>query len=235
MSILGVTPTDIKKKLNPLNTPKGFLGSASAVTTEDVQETIDEWEETVLSRMPARYQDLSTYIDGEIVIGGRKSRGGATGTETGFQLSLFPVSNVHLYLNYLGKPWDARTREDELDPSYYTINPATGAGTFVGITLDESDTLIATYEHTGMGNSQLLRRIVKDLVAVEWARRLNPQDENFDQYTAWETQAYSDLDRMYREDQGKIGIKVLDDIELVHETVIARSTAAPFDASGAML
>ena len=234
MGILGLLPADIRKKLNYRNLPQGFLGSDGTITDADVEETIDEFEETAFSRMPQRYQDLLTACDGEILT---RDPGGALGTETSFTVSLYPCDNLLLYKNFGGKTWAQRTPFDAMtEGADYTLDKTTGVITLPTV-LSKGDRLFAEYTHTAASGCKLLRRIVKDLCATEWARRLNPDDEQFERYTEWETQAYSDLSRMSRPkgDEARQGIRTFDRIKLVYETRSARMTAPVRNPGGSML
>ncbi len=230
-SLLGLTAADIKKKHNPSNAPDGFLGSRCVSVTEaDVIEAIEEFEETVLQRTPGRYQDLFFYVNGEVLCGGKRSMGGATGdgTETSFTCALAPVSDLKLYQNYpSSRPWTQRGPTDRLALNTdYTVNLTTGAITLI-TALSQGDTLIAEYVHSALSQCKLLRKIVKDLVAVEFARRLYSDSDRFERYLEWETQAYSDLARLHKPDseRGKLTLKLFDDIDLIDPVNVRRDVA----------
>jgi len=239
--MLGIVAEDIRRKLNPANSPRGFLGDQSTISEADVVEVISEFEDSVLSRIPARYQALLTRVDGEVLIGGNRSPGGATGGETEFTLGLYPASDLILYQNFATswpgsttKPWPSRTPSDVLPESYYTFVPATGK-----ITLSEpllrGYTLIAEYSHQACSRCQVLRRIVKDLVATEFARRLYPDEERFERYREWEQQAYTDINRMHRTDDVRFGLQMFDQLDLVNVTRVNRESVEAFDPDGGML
>lgn len=226
MSLLNIAPADIRKKLNPTNEPMGFLGANSAIDASDVVESIEEWEETVLSRLPQRYQALLTRVDGETLTRS------ATGGETKFTLGLKPVSNVILYREFRCQAWSERTAFDRYEN--FTVEPATGA-----ISLGESLTLgmnlLAEYDHGALPGCKLLKRIIKDIVAAEWARRLYPDDERFDRYAEWEQQAFGDIARMKKTDDGRLGIRMFDDLDLINETRSPAIVVGPVDLNGGML
>lgn len=226
-ALTGITHDDIRIKLNPTNEPDGFLGSASAVTHADVDNTILEWEDTIFSRLPARYKRLLTRVDGEVLTKY------ATGSETTFTLSLLTASNLKLYVN-LACPWDGRCYADEWPTTNYSYVGATGVITPTG-TLAQGSTLIAEYDHTGLGGSKLLRRLVQDLVAVEWARRLYSDEGIWERIQGWESQAYTDIGRMFRNDEGRLGIRLFDNIELINPTTMNRQVAEPADFNGGMM
>lgn len=235
-SELGVTYTDIRKKLNPGNDPSGFLGSASGVSSDDVTTSILEAEEILLARLPQRYVALLNKVDGEYLFGGADSPGGAKGdgTETTATLGLFPASNLKLYRNFSGN-WSERQPVHRMTVTTdYTFVAETGVITLTAA-LVQGDTLIAEYDHTALSKCNALRGLLKNLVAAEWARRLYPDDEQFERYTEWETQAYSDLKRMRATGDDRVGILMFDRLDLVHETRGRRNVAADPDLSGANL
>jgi hypothetical protein len=230
-SKLGLGPTDIRKKLNAKNEPFGFLGAQDKIaTTGDVLETIEEKEERALGRLNARHFEMTTYISGEMLTKAAK------GTETAFTVGLFPASNLQLYLDYQGI-YAERTPCDTLDEDvHYTFNGTTGLITLT-TPIRRGANLIAEYDHQALSKCLLLRDIVKDLVAVEWARRLYPDDESFARYLEWERQAYSDLARLRKKDGEKLGIKMFDDISrrLIDPTQEPRSVNDAYDADGGCL
>lgn len=231
MSRLGLTYTDIRKKLNAANQPYGFLGSADDThQTADVTESILEKEERVFGRLQGRYAELSRYVSGEWLCRGAIG----DGTETSFTLGLKPATNVRLYVDFVGH-WSERCPADRLTiTTDYAIDLSTGVITLV-TALTEGQTLIAEYNHSGLASCYLLRDIVKDLVAVEWARRLYPSDESFARYAEWERQAYSDLARLRKKDGEKLGIPLLDDLDLVNETLEPYSVSEEYNPDGGML
>lgn len=212
MNLLGLEPDDIRKRLNPANVPHLFLGDDSTIQTADVQESLEEVVDTVISRIPARYGAISERVEGEYIV--RCAIGG----ETALTLGLFPASDVRLYIN-LNVPWDSRRPAESLrDGAGCTVNVSTG-----GITLETAlatdDCVVAEYNHTAMAECHLLRRIAVDLVAAEWARRIYPDDTKFERYLEWERRANYDLARMKgMKDGERMGIRMFDRLDLVNET-----------------
>lgn len=211
MNILNVLPTDVKKRLNPTNAPGRFLGQDSTVNVADVQDSCDEWAETVLSRIPAMYLGFSERSDkGEILVQS------ASGGETSVKLGLTPVvpGTVRIYVN-LPVPW--YSRQASLALSGCTVDETTGIVTLPApLRLD--DTVVGEYHHTAMSECSLLRRITVDLAATEWARRLYPDDRQFDRYLEWEKSAWFDLARMKSKDGERMGIRMFDRLQLLDET-----------------
>jgi hypothetical protein len=230
-SQLGLTPTDIRKKLNSKNEPFGFMGSEDTTTVEaEVLESIEEFEESSFGRLNGRHQELLHYVSGEYLT--RKT--GAKGGETQFTPGLTPAANLTLYLDYEGN-WNDRCELDALVlNTHYTVHPSTYVITLT-TALAAGQTLIAEYDHTALANCKLLRKIVKDLVATEWARRRNPDDATFARYLEWERQAYGDLARLRKKDGEKLGIQMFDRLNLVEETQVSRSVSDEYDGDGGMM
>lgn len=231
MSRLGLVPDDVKKRLNPTNSVRGFLGPDSTVNPADVVESIEEQESTVFSRCPAIYLPLFTAVPGEIVI--RSAIGG----ETGFVLGLAPVSDVLIYIN-LTTDWDSRKPADALrDGHGCSIDLVTGTVTLTGgRELRAGDSVVAEYSHNAMPQCHLLRRITIDLTAAEWARRLYPDDQRWDRYAEWEKRAWYDLARMRNKDNERMGIEMFDKLDLINETYVSRNVGGlGFSTDGYMM
>lgn len=232
MNALNLTPTDVKKKLNPSDLPHLFMGdnATANVTTADVEETLEQFTQTVTSRVPSIYGPfMRGEVKGEILV--RSARGG----ETTVQLGLKPVSDVLIWVN-LDRPWNVRRTSDALRDGYgCTVNETTGL-----VTLDRAltadDTVVAEYKHGALPSCHLLRRMVLDLTAAEWARRLYADDTMFDQYEAWEKSAWVDLSRMRGKDGERMGIDMFDRLTMVDETFEERGVGGgDMDASGDMM
>lgn len=229
MNILGIEPDDVKKRLNPTNSPNGFLGVNSRVDESDVEESISEGVDTVISRVTARYGGLTEHVDGEILV--RSALGG----ETALQLGLYPATNVRLWVSLDG-PWETRRAADCLrQDAGCTVDSETGVVT-LNRPLTVDDFVAAEYDHTATRNCHLLRRIAVDLIAVEWARRLYPDDQHFERYHEWQKNAWIDLARMQRKDGERMGIRMFDRLRLIDETQAERMVGGgELDSGGGML
>lgn len=212
MNLLGLVPADIKKKLNATNTPHGFLGENSVIQTADVEETLEEFVETVISRIPAKYGAISERVEGEYIVRC------AVGGETVLKMGLYPVSDVRIYIN-LNVPWDSRKPVESLrDGVGCSVNQNTGEVT-LNVALAADDCVVAEYNHAAMAECMLLRRIAIDLCAGEWARRIYPDDTQFARYQEWERRANFDLARMKGTKDGeRMGIRMFDRLRLIDET-----------------
>ena len=230
LSKFDLTAQNLTDRANPKGTTHGLLGTLDAETTAKLETTLAEQEAYVDSRVPPKYYRLFDHIDGEIVIGAP----GARGTETQVQLSLYPCSNVVLYINY-GGVWDERTWDNSVDESLYEVDEETGLVTFETGFLKRNDRLVATYDHAGMGRCLLLRKIILDLAAAEVFRQYNPANQTPQIQQEWAKQAYSDLARMERRDDGILRIAFLDDIDLIKETNSPNNMAQEYDPFGGML
>lgn len=207
----------------------GFMGTSSVVVEADVVETINEIRETVMSRIPARYLDLESHADGDIL----KQR--AAGGETSLQLGLAPCSNVLVYVNP-PRVWGDRDASTALTHGNgMTVVDSTGA-IALDVALQTGDVVIAEYDHGAMEDCALIRRIIVDMVAAEWARRLFPDDQRWDRYAEWERSAWMDLSRMNRKDGERMGIAMFDRLKLVHETQAPRMVGGGgVDLGGGMM
>lgn len=230
--MFNVTPDDLRRKLNPTNEPTGFLGEESELDpVTDVQPVIDEWDETVQGRLPGRVFSLLTRVDGEVLC----QCAAGDGTETEFQLSLFPCSSVELYRNYMKPLWSERKPCDRLGADEFEVDEETGVVT-LSTPLNAGENLIACYDHQAASKCLVLRRIVIDLAAAEWARRLWPGEAQEETAKAWELQAYSDLSRIQKmAKDGKLGIPMIDRMHLVDETRIDRMVIDMGDMGGGMM
>ena len=235
--VFGLTPADVKKRLNPLNELHGF--NYATVATDDtpiaeaeVYDALLTYEDRVLSEIPERYRQLLRHIDGEILTDY------AAQDEYQFTLSMFPATNLKLYCDYgrrwgaalVGRytaddrvgqnqqtrPWSDRTANDVLAPANYSVTLATGVIT-LNPKLSLGQSLYAEYDHAGASTVRSLRHIVLLFAAADIAGTLPMTAERIEIYRDWRIEARANLKRISGGD-GAGGIDQLDKIKLVHET-----------------
>ena len=214
-----ITPDNIKPLLNPSNNDNAFLGSKSSIPSSDVEDIILMFTDRVVSALPPRYKKLISCIDGEWLCGRGKTNGGASGGETTFTTALKPISDLQLYKNFSGIWLERRPANRLVLNTDYTVNNTTGEITLTDA-LDEGDTLIAWYNHTGLSDCLLLKLLVVNLTASYLAGMVSLNPERMQFFARLEAQAYLDIARL-KEDQAtaRINLKLLDDISLVSETI----------------
>lgn len=218
-NLFNINPTDIKSKLNPINSSTGFLGAQSAIKSDDVEAKILMFTDYVCNRLPARYKRLLTVIDGEYLCGRGRTNGGAIGGEVSFQTGLFPITDLQLFKNFKGH-WPSRKAYNALEiETDYSVDAETGLIQLVD-PLKQGDTLIAFYSHSAMGKCGMLKQFVINLVVADYAKTLGGNDSKYERFLELENQTYVDLQRLYGDgQQGRASIKMLDDLYLVNETV----------------
>lgn len=207
MSLFGLLPSDLQKKLQPSAGEQTFLISNDGDLAEaEAGAIIANAEDRLLMRLPHRYRQLLREVDGEIVVGQ------AEGGETALQCSLFPLvgGTVRVWKNFPSESlWSQRKPSQALLVTLWSVNLTTGVVT-LSQPLAAGDSVFVEYRHQGAEKVLVLRDMALALAAVEVARRFAffRDGEGFDRFEGWERAVYTDLENMQCVD-------VLDRIQLV--------------------
>jgi hypothetical protein len=224
-NIFGLVPADLRKVLNPLDQDELFGGDNSDVVDADVQVQLDTQSDYIQSRIPEKYRPLLSHIGGEIL-----TKCAPVGTTT-LITGLTPVTNVKLYRNFPSPSlslnsssypgvvrldsgnflWKDRNVEFQMPSTEYSVTSA-GVITFTPA-LGRGDSVVAEYDHTATASCLMLRLMALRLTAVEYARMLP-----YISVEPWERQVHVDIKRMYDPSDGRLGIQMIDQLNLVEET-----------------
>lgn len=167
-SKLQITAIELVKIVNPFgDTNLLVIGDMPPAMTEaDVENVIENEEQSILSAMPERYRVvLGGVVDGEYLT---SKQYGAAAEQVELYTKLKPVvaGSLLLFKNFTGKPWRARSRADALTAADYTVDTETGKITLT-TPLVQGESVIAYYEHTAGRMFTSIRQLVLKAARLE--------------------------------------------------------------------
>jgi hypothetical protein len=214
-NIFKITSAEIQKRLFPTSYRQGsnefFIGNdpqENELTEQECVNIINEQESWFLSTInKTPYKKMFTKIDGEVL--DWKS----DGVKTVYNLSLFPCSNVLVFINYFGG-WEIKSNADAIATNLYTVNGSTGQITFT--TAPEVDSrIVVTYNHSSGNKILCAKEIIIKKTCVEISRRYNffNSDTEVQRFIDWEASANAQALSIAKL---MMGINEFDNIEMVY-------------------